>query len=174
MKLNRKNKLLLVGFFLSIFLCYNFAISKTLHYLNQYNSKLKIVENIDTNPKTLALLKYKEKQIDKWLLENGTKSSSNFQNELLKKINTYSELHKLKVIDFQVPHQFLEKESSIISYSFALEGNFNSVLKLLNKFENEQNLGQIKHIATLKKTNYKTNEDYLVTTVIVERVEKKN
>lgn len=171
MKLNKKNKLLCLGFFMSLFLCYNFAVSKTVYYVNEYIIKSKSANNNTNNPATLAQLNNKEKEIDKWLLENGNYSSTNFQNSLLKQVNIYSELYHLKIIDFQTPHVFSKKQTSITSYSFSLEGNFNSVLKLLNKFENQPNLGQIKHVGTLKKTNYKNNQDYLVTTIIVEKIE---
>lgn len=167
MKLNRKNKILLIGFIFSLCLCYSFAISKTLFYRNEYLSRQDISAG-NNNPKILAQLKHKENQIDKWFSENKI-TSSNFQNELLKQLNLYCDLYKLKIVDFQVPHNSLEKGMVIMSYSFSLEGGFNNVLILLNKIENAQNLGQIKHIYTQKKTNFKTNQDYLITTVIIQK-----
>lgn len=168
MKLNKKNKLLVFGFLASLYLCYSFAISKTLFYRNQYQSNQQIEEGNFNNPKLLAELKNKENQIDKWLEENNS-TSSNFQNELLRQISVHSELYKLKIIDFQEPHQFVENETVIESYSFSVEGSFNNTLIMLNKLENKHNLGQIKHVSTLKKINYKTNQDDLISTVIIQK-----
>lgn len=169
MKLNNKNKIVIVGFIISLYLSYSFAISKTLFYKKQYNLNQEI-SNDNNSPKVLSELRYKEKQIDKWMTDNNS-SSLNFQNELLKTLTQYSNLYHLKIVDFQEPHKFDEKGSTILSYSFSLEGSFSGVMGLLNKIENKQNLGLIKHINTLKKTNYKTNQDYLITTVIIQKIE---
>ncbi len=169
MKLNNKNKILLIGFFISIYFCYIFAISKTLFYINQFNSYQHII-NSGTNIKNLYQLMYKEKQIDKWILVNNT-SSINFQNDLLKNLTQYSDLYHLKITDFQEPHSANEKDYITLSYSFSLEGSFNGVLLLLNRIDNNQKLGLIKHVYSIKKTNYKTNQDFLVTTVIIQKAE---
>ncbi len=170
MQLNRKNKLLLFGFLVVLYLSYSFAISKTIFYYNQYQSQKEQINNIENSPKTLSLLKFKEKQIDKWLLLNNS-SSNSFQNELLKELTTYSEKYNLKIIDFVEPHKFSDKESTISSYSFAVEGSFNSVLTLINNIENKNNLGVITHINSVKNTNFKTNQDYLTTTIIIQKNE---
>lgn len=170
MKLNNKNKALLFGFLISLYLSYSFAISKTLFYRSQCVSNQEMAGD-NNSPKVLAQLRYKEKQIDKWMAQHNA-NSSNFQNELLKQLTLYSDKYQLKVVDFQEPHRFVENQSATMSYSFSLDGSFNGVIALLNALENQQNLGQIKHVSTLKKTNYKTNQDYLVTTVIVEKLEK--
>ncbi len=169
MRLNRKNKLLVLGFFVGLYLCYSFAISKTFQYKIQYQSNLEIEKGNYDNPRLLALLKSKENQIDKLLLENNS-SYSNFQNELLKQISEYSDIHKLKIVDFKMPHQFTENNSTILSYMFSVEGGFNNAITVLNKIENSRNLGRIRHVSTQKKTNFKTNSEYLVTTVVIEKV----
>jgi hypothetical protein len=166
MKLNRKNKFLILGFIIALYLSYSFAISKSLFYRNQYIQN-KEMANKDNQPKVLANLKYKEKQIDLWMSKNIF-FSSNFQNELLKELTISSNLYDTKIVDFQKPHIFIEKNNQTTSYSFSIEGSFNGVLRLINDLENKQSLGQIKHIFTIKKNNYKINKDYLVTTIIVQ------
>ncbi len=149
---------------------YSFAISKTLFYRNQYNLNKEITSEVN-KPKVLANLRYKEKQIDLWMAKNSF-LSSNFQNELLKQLTSSSDSYGLKIVDFQKPHVFVEKQTQTLSYSFSLEGSFNGVLKLINTLENKQNLGQIKHIYAIKKNNYKINKDYIVTTIIVQTSQK--
>lgn len=168
MKLNKKNKMLVFGFIVSLYVCYNLALSKTLFYRSQYKSNLEIEEGNLNNPRLLAQLKNKETEIDKWLLANNS-NLSNFQNELLKQISEFSETYRLKVVDFKEPHRFMENKSVIENYTFSVEGSFNNTLIMLNKMENKHNLGQVKHVSTQKKMNYKTNEDYLITTVVIQK-----
>ena len=170
MQLNRKNKLLLFGFLVVLYFSYSFAISKTIFYYNQYQSQSEQLNTIENSPKTLSLLKFKERQIDKWLLLNNS-SSNSFQNELLKELTTYSENHDLKIIDFVEPHKFSDNGSTVTSYSFAVEGSFNGVLALINRIENKSNLGVITHINSVKNINFKTNQDYLTTTIIIQKSE---
>lgn len=169
MKLNKKNKFLLLGFLALLYFCYSLAISKTIQYYKQYKSQQEIVSSID-NPKLLAALTKKEKQLDQWILENNSTDYS-FQNELLKQLNRYCVTNNLKIVDFKEPHQFSEMGTITSSYSFSIEGDFNSVLKVINKIENNPSLGIVKYISSIKKLNYKTNENYLVTEVILEKEE---
>jgi hypothetical protein len=170
MKLNIKNKTLLVSFILALIVCYVLAFSKTKTYYNQYKNQQNLLNNIENSPKLLTQLKTKELQIDKWLSQNNTPSST-FQNELLRTINTYALSYNLKIIDFQEPHEFIEKQTAITSYIFTIEGSFNNVLLLINKVENASKLGMIKHISTIKKNNFKTAQDYLLTTIIIQKGE---
>ena len=172
MKLSRKNKILIFGFIVVLYLSYSFAISKTLFYRNQYNQNKEMTSE-GNQPKVLANLRYKEKQIDLWMGKNSF-LSSNFQNELLKQLTLSSDSYGLKIVDFQKPHVFIEKDTQTLSYSFSLEGSFNGVLQLISALENKQSLGQIKHIYTIKKNNYKINKDYLITTIIVQTNQKIN
>lgn len=168
MKLNKKNKLLLLGFIITLFLCYKMAIKKTIEYYSEYKSQKELIDNINNSPKVLSNLLAKEKQINQWLQENDNLSYS-FQNELLKHLNFYCSSHNLRVVDFKEPHKITEKETETSSYIFSVEGNFNTVLGLINKIENNSGIGFIKHIATEKRMNYKTNTEYIVTTIIIEK-----
>lgn len=168
MKLNRKNKLLLLCFVLALFLCYNLAIKKTIDYYNQYSSQKELIDNTNNSPKIMANLLAREKQINQWLSKNDNLSNS-FQNELLKQLNSYCSSHNLKITDFKEPHIITEKETAINSYQFSVEGSFNSVLGLINAIENNPILGYIKHLSTEKRMNYKTNTEYIVTTVIIQK-----
>lgn len=168
MKLNRKNKLLIIFIFLALILCYNLAIKKTFDYYNQYNSEKEIIDNTKKNPFLLSNLLVREKQINQWLNKNDN-SNSSFQSKLLKQLNQYSAKHNLKIIDFREPHSVNEKQTEIKSYIFSIEGSFNATLGLINNIENNPNLGHIKHLSTEKKMNYKTNQEVVVTFVIIQK-----
>jgi hypothetical protein len=169
MKLNRKNKLLLLGFLLALYICYSFAISNTLSYYKEYHSKNELISNNNSSPKLVHQLRQKERQLDLALSQYNINSTESFQNDLLKQLNTYSDSYHLKIIDFKEPHIITEKGSSITSYIFSLEGSFNGCLALLNKIENNPSLGSIRHLNFTKKRNYKTNTDQLFVEVILQQ-----
>ncbi len=168
MKLNRKNKLLIISFILLLFLGYKLAIKNTIDYYNQYCSQKELLNNSNNSPKILSALLTRERQLNQWLSKNDIKSSS-YQSELLKLLNSYCASNNLKITDFKEPHIIIEKQTEISSYVFSIEGNFNTTLGLINKIENNANLGIIKHFTTEKKMNYKTNKEFIITNIIIQK-----
>lgn len=168
MKLNRKNKLLLLGFVLILYICYSFAISNTLMYYNEYKKKEQQIINDSNLPNLANQLIQKEKQLDQVLDLNEINVSDSFQNDLLKQLSSYSNNYHLKITDFQEPHSINQKGFITTSYIFSLEGSFNGCLALLNQIENNPKLGAIKHLSFIRKKNYKTNTDQLFVEVIMQ------
>lgn len=169
MKLNRKNKLLVIGFLVVLYICYSFAISNTLNYYNEYKNKQQEIAEDSDMPKLVAQLVQKEKQLDQVLSNYDVKISESFQNDLLKQLTAYSDTFHLKIVDFKEPHIISQKGFITTSYTFSLEGSFNGCLALLNKVENNPMLGNIKHLNFIKKRNYKTNTDQLFVEVIMQK-----
>jgi len=169
MKLDKKNKLLLVGFLLVLYICYSFAISNTINYYKEYKTKQEQIAADSNMPKLVGQLVQKEKQLDQALSLYDINISESFQNDLLKQLTSYSDTYKLKIVDFQEPHSVSQKGFTVTSYIFSLEGSFNGCLAVLNKVENNPSLGIIKHLNFVKKKNYKTNTDQLFVEVIMQK-----
>lgn len=169
MKLDKKNKLLLIGFVLLLYICYSFAISNTINYYTEYKAKQDQIAADSNMPKLVGQLIQKEKQLDQALLNYDVNISESFQNDLLKQLTSYSDHYKLKIVDFQEPHSVVQKGFTVTSYIFSLEGSFNGCLAVLNKVENNPALGVIKHLNFVKKKNYKTNTDQLFVEVIMQK-----
>ncbi|WP_291152167.1 general secretion pathway protein [Flavobacterium sp. UBA7680] len=169
MKLNRKNKLLVIGFFVVLYICYSFAISNTINYYTEYKNKEQEIAQDSDMPKIVAQLVLKEKQLDQILANYDVNISESFQNDLLKQLTSYSDSYHLKIIDFKEPHIISQKGFTTTSYAFSLEGSFNGCLAVLNKVENNPMLGNIKHLNFIKKRNYKTNTDQLFVEVIMQK-----
>lgn len=171
MKLNRKNKLLVIGFFLSLYVCYVFAFSNTFDYYKEYQSQKEIANNNVNNPVVLQKLIQKEKQLNDLLNQYNTVTGNSFQNELLKQLTFLSKQNALRIIDFKEPHVITEKGIKTSSYIFSLEGSFNGMLLLINNIENNPSFGYVKHIMFTKKRNYKTNTDYLISEIVLQKSE---
>ena len=171
MMLNKKNKLLVLGFFMALLICYQFAISKTLDYYTEYSSQKELLSNNLNDPIFLGQLVAKEKQLNAYLQKYNATAGDSYQNNLLRQISKLSTAYQLKITDFKEPHIFIEKDTKALSYVFAIEGSFNNTLLLINKLENTSSLGIVKHISFTKKRNYKTNTDYLVTEILLQKNE---
>jgi len=174
MKLNRKNKMLLLGLAVALYLCYAFAFSNTLDYYRQYKSQKEIAANNFNDPEILQKLIAKDRQLNSMLLQYSINTDASFQNELLKQLSILSNNYNLKITDFKEPHTFTNDGIKVSSYIFSAEGGFNGILLLINSIENKLALGSIKHINFLKKKNYKTNTDYLVAEVVLQKSETIN
>ena len=170
MKLNRKNKFLLLGFIIALYICYAFAISNTLEIYKEFQTKNDILIHNNSTLELVNQLLQKEMQLDKLLAKHHVKTSESYQNDLLKQLNFYSAKYNLKVIDFKEPHIIIEKNTTTSSYIFSLQGSFNGSIALLNKLENNPALGTIKHINFNKKRNYKSNLDELFVEVVLEKI----
>ncbi|MFY0482506.1 hypothetical protein ACI6PS_07855 [Flavobacterium sp. PLA-1-15] len=169
MGLNKKNKLLLVGFIFMLFIGYRFAIAKTLFYYRDHAAKSQTINQESITPEMVNKLLQKEKQLDAMLLQYSINPSASFQNDLLEKLSGYCASHNLKITDFKEPHSFTVNEFQTNSYQFTLKGSFNGSLSVINKIENSPSLGIIKHLNFSKNRDYKTNSDYLTATVILQK-----
>lgn len=161
-----KNILLIVGFAFILILSYKLAISKTLDLRHEYMT-LKNQEQLFKNtPKQLSLLMQKEQYYDSILNKYQLKGGS-IQNNLLKTINTIADTTDLKVITFLEPHSIENNDLIIKTYQFTIEGNYNSILKLIHHLEQKTKFGEIINLHFEKKTNFKTNKQYLQAHVLL-------
>lgn len=162
----RKNILLFGGFVLALIGCYQFAISKTITLKNEY-SNLKEQEIVFKNlPEQMTLLKQKKHYYDS-ILSKYHLDESSVQNNLLKTINAFANENNLKVVGFLEPHLYKKNELTLKTYQFTLEGNFNSILKLIYKLEQETKYGEIINLHFEKKENYRTGKEYLLAKVLL-------
>lgn len=169
MKLNRKNKLLIVGFVITLYICYRFAVSSTITYYNQYTSQKELANSSFNDPDILDKLLKKERQLDEALSEYISVSGVSFQNELLAELTQLCKEQNLKIYNFNEPHIIVDNGLQISSYTFSLEGNFNSMLLVINSIENNPQMGFIKHLKFEKKRDYKLNSDYLISEIILQK-----
>lgn len=149
-----------------LFFCYQLAISKTLSIKKEYNA-LKHQETLfDYPPKQESILKQKQAYYDS-LLSKYQLNGSSIQNNLLKTINTFASSTNIKVISFLEPHIINKDNLKISTYQFILEGDYNAIIKLLHKLEQDTKFGEIINSAFEKKTNYSTGKEYLQVQILL-------
>lgn len=155
-----KNNLLIAGFIISLFICYQLAFSRTLQIKNTYDQLIKEESIYSNTPKSLSILKQKEKYYDSILVKYQL-SGGSIQNTLLQNINKYADKNRLKIISFSEPHISVQNEMTIKSYQFSLEGEYNSLINLIYKLEQQTKFGEIVNVHFEKKQNYRTGKNYL-------------
>ncbi len=161
-----KNILLILGFLFSLIISYKLAISNTVSLKKEYKSLKQHEELFKNSPKQLSILKQKQKYYDS-LLVNYQLDGSSMQNSLLKSINLFADQNNLIVNSFLEPHIIVENDLSIKTYEFSIEGDYNSILKLIHLLEQQTKFGEIINLQFEKKKNYKTGKDYLQTRVLL-------
>lgn len=161
-----KNIVLISGFLLTLVLCYRFAISNTLEIKKQYINLSQEEVLFKNMPKQLSLLKQKQKYYDS-ILSKYQLNGSSIQNSLLKTINVFATNNNLKVIGFLEPHVINHNNLTIKTYEFTVEGDFNAILKLTHKLEQQTKFGEIINLHFEKKKNFRTGKYYLQAKILL-------
>ncbi len=161
-----KNIVLIIAFALLVFLCYKFAISKTIDIRKKYHVLKREESHYKNTPRQLSLLKQKEKYYDS-ILGKYQISKGSIQNNLLNVLTSFSEETNLKLIHFAEPHTELKEALSINTYRFILEGNYNSILKLIYRLEQKTKFGEIINLHFEKKIDFRKNRTYLQASVLL-------
>lgn len=154
----------------SLYICYQLAISKTLSQKEQYNSLSKEIVLSKNAPKQLSLLKQKEVYCDS-LLAKYQLDGSSIQNNLLKVINAFAKANNLKIISFLEPHIISKNDLNIKTYEFVVEGNYNDINRLIYQLEQKTKFGEIINLHFEKKKNYRTGRHYLQGRVLLKSFE---
>lgn len=167
MNLNRKNKSFVFCFLFLLYLTYEFGISNTVHYYNEFSkleSKQKSNLYTKKNEDDLFL---KEKQLSSILSRFDFITGNNYQNVLLSFINSNNS--GINIIEFNEPHTFIENNIKTTTYNFRLQGSFNSILKLINNIENHPEFGNVILVNFYKNKNLVNNNDELIVDVILKK-----
>ena len=162
----QKNIALIIGFILALIICYQLAINKTLDQKEQFIAMSKEAVLFKNAPKQLSLLKQKEVYYDS-LLSKYQLDGSSIQNNLLKIINRFADDNNLKVISFLEPHIIENDDLVIKTYEFVLEGDYNSINKLIYQLEQQTKFGEIINLHFEKKKNFRTGKYYLQSKILL-------
>ena len=170
MKLNSKNKILVISSILFLIIAYKLSISKTYFYYSENRKIIEKLTDFENEKKQLSYLYSKNKTLDAILKNNKTSDSvTNYQNYLLKTVSELCSSNNVKIIQFEEPEIVNTESGEISHYKFTLEGNFNNTIAFLNQFETKSYIGNILHFSTEKKVIHKDNSRKIVSKIIIER-----
>lgn len=171
MNLKQKNGLLLFGFLLLVWIAYVFSFSKTIEAMQNYNILKHENELFASASQNINNLKQEVNYYNAKLSEYQISSESSFQNNLLNTLNDFSQKNQLKIINFKDPHRFqIDNNALQETYTFTVESDFNSIVSLIYSLEQHHKFGKIISVGFEKERNYKTQKDYLLCTVFLQKV----
>jgi hypothetical protein len=170
MQLNKKNKYLILGTLVMLFLSYQLALKKTWVLKNEYEQKLLEQHNTSNANEQLAYLHRKEKALNKKLLDLNINDTS-IENNLLKFLHEKCLKQEVKLIQFKAPHVSVNEKGKIITHIFQLEGKYTGILKVLNAIENNGSFGAVEHLSYDKKKDLRKKRSYLTASVFLNRIQ---
>ena len=169
---SKKNKILLLSFLSSLWVCYILAISPTL----ALKKEAKFLEkNHLQNQETLLELNrliLQKKQYEQILKTYPVYKTSSLQNNLLETIHTFGKKQQLKIVSFHQPHSAVFKNTLFTTYSFEVKGSYQSMVKLIQHLEEKRLFGTVFSCRFEKKKNYRTNKSFLVCTLFLQHAEQ--
>jgi len=170
MNQRNKNILLCAGFFLSMIIGYQLAISKTMTLKEEVAQLKEDAKEIDRLSSLGLNLNAREKYVDSILAKNNIRTNS-VQNNLLAFLNGRAEADQFTIVAFNEPHIVQSENHNVTSYQFELRGSYKSLEHVLYALEQQQSFGTITHVDFTKKRDYRKRKDYLELLVIVENVQ---
>lgn len=162
-----KNRLLVGGFIVMLFICYKFAVANTIELKHEHNRLLQQEALFNNIPKQIALLKKKEHYYDS-LLHVYKIGGTSLQNNILNTVTSFSNKHNLKVTSFSEPHILSDKSLTINTYTFTVQGHFNSILQLIYTLEQKTKYGEVVSVSYEKKKNHRTGTSYLQAKILLQ------
>src|SRR5690606_2418289 len=105
MKLNNKNKILILGLLFTSVIVYQFAFKKTLEYYSLYSELIIKSNSIDEYNKQESQLLNKEKNLTNLLEKYNFENNNDFntQNYLLQHLTQQVNNLNLKIVSFEQP-----------------------------------------------------------------------
>ncbi|MEM9075560.1 MAG: hypothetical protein AAGC43_00910 [Bacteroidota bacterium] len=157
-----------IGLLLLLFLCFKLAINKTIGLREEYGVLKSKNEYFQNLPSQLVLLTDKKEKLDSTLFSLNLENESN-ENNILKFLNERSDSLKVRILDFNEAHIVKDKTGSSVTYTFIIEGRFNSLLKVIHDIETKSTFGKVRQVSFDKIRRKKAR--LLETTVMIESFE---
>lgn len=169
MSANRKIWMLMAGCFLAFLLSYKFAFEKTILLAKEVSQLEQKAIGLSELASLNMQLSQREKQVDSILSSNNLKNTS-IQNGLLNFLNDQKANSSIQIVAFEEPHRFESENGVLVSYSFNLTGDYDDILNLVYKLEQELSFGSVTSLKLKTKRDYKTRRTLLHCNIIIENV----
>ncbi|WP_435624329.1 hypothetical protein [Flagellimonas sp.] len=152
-----KNKIwaTLIGLVLLLFLCFKLAVGKTIELQEEFHTLQSKNEYFQNLPGQLILLTDKKEKLDSTLFSLNLENESN-ENNILKFLNERSDSLQVHILDFNEAHIIKDKTGSSVTYTFIIEGGYNSLLKVIHAIETKSTFGKVKQVSFDKVKRKKT------------------
>jgi hypothetical protein len=167
----QKSYLLFTGLVLFLFIGYKFSFSDTFIMKGQIEEKEGKLAWLKDKEKELPVLKAKMAEFEKAYSKSD---STAVRDKLTAYISDFAETNNCLVTEIPVNSSFKNDNLRVQTNTFTIKGNFNNLLSLLHKLENEY-----KYVAKIMSTRFYSTQDMqtkkknLFLTIITQSFEQK-
>ena len=167
----KRNRYLLLGLFVMILVCYNFAVKGTITLINGVSEMKQQASLANDAPARINDL---QKQLTKIESEIGNthNDSNSIQQVVLSLITNYCLKNNIVLQEFPKPITNQEKDILIETDYFVVEGDFIKLLLLVNQLEHHKEIGKVTSTHFQSKKNVKTKKTELVVTIYIQNLKK--
>lgn len=167
----KKNGLLLGSIVLLLIIVYFVAIRKTVNAYSSYKENQEKVLNANSAPQKVAYYKKKLADIEN-IIKKQQGSGMDNQELLLSVVSDYCNENDLVLKDFPLPVIYTDKDYTIETSIFEIQGGFIKLLKLIYELEQKTVVGKVMCVNYEIKKNYKTKSFALTATIYLQNIKK--
>ena len=171
MEYKQKNRILIAGFVVLLFIAYQFSLKKTFELHTSINKLSKDKELLLNAGGRIESMQMENKYLDAVLKSNDVSADKSFEQTLLEKTVQLEKQHQLKLVSFDKPHVYESDETSILSYVIEMKGDFRNLMLFASNLE-QQRLGEFVSTSFIKSRNYQIGKNELTCKLIVQRLSK--
>ena len=173
-KLNYKQKcyLLFLGFVMFLYIGYQFSFADTFKMVSELKEKEQKLAWLKEKEKELPALKAKMMEFEKAYSKNDSVA---VRDKLTAFISDFADNNNCLVTEIPTNTSFKNDNLNVQTNTFTIKGNFNNLLSLLYKLENEY-----KYVAKIMSTKFYSVRDLqkkkkeLYLTIITQSFDQKN
>jgi hypothetical protein len=167
----KKNKLLAGVLVLALILAYFLAIQNTIYAYKSYKENEEKVANANTAPQKVAYYKKKLADIENIIKKQQGTGMDN-QQLLLSVVSDYCNENDLVLKEFPLPITSNDKDYTIETNIFEIQGGFIKLVKLVYELEQNTIVGKVMSVNYEIKKNYKTKSFALTATLYLQNIKK--
>lgn len=167
----QKNRALLGGILLLLFVAYQFAFKQTIALGYELSSLSKKKENALLIQDTIQLLNQENMYLDSILRSVNLSADRSFEQLFLEKIDALRDKYKVKLLSIEEPHYYRTEEATIETFQLELTGSFRNLMLFSSALEKSR-LGTFSSVDFSKKKNLRTRKTEIICTIILQRLSK--
>ena len=166
----QKNKVLVIGYAVFLFIVYQLAISKSWDLYSQNSLLEEKLTTAKESYKSKEELEKKEAMLEGHIASFFVDSLSH-QEYLLETISTYSRQHNILIKEIPARTEYLEGDFEVGTHRIVLEGDFISLLKMVYLLEQKSKMGRVSSVLFSLKFDTKRKKEVLSLTLYIQNIQ---
>lgn len=164
----QKNKALIVGTVLLVWMGYSFSVKDTLSIHSHCNELEKRLQLASNAPARIKQIEMRLTDIERLSVNDSDKVST--QQKLLNFVSGYCQGNNVVLREF--PKTSLQQQNglSIETNTFLVEGNYGKLLNLIYMLEQKNRIGQVASVEFSGKKDFKTKRIVLTAKIFLQNI----